>query len=130
MLLDETLAPLELDRRGFGVLSILAHMGSMKQSAVRERIGVDRTSMVKLVDGLEEQAYVKRRYRRGATRARSIGITRAGRAMQRRAAVVVRSAEHAHLRRLSEEERNQLRDLLRRLMPERRTVFEELQDHA
>ncbi|MER5660138.1 MarR family winged helix-turn-helix transcriptional regulator [Streptomyces mirabilis] len=57
----EALAPFGIDGHELAVLAVLAAEYPLSQVEVAGRLGVDRTTMVALVDGLEDQGLVERR---------------------------------------------------------------------
>ncbi|MDH6225551.1 MarR family winged helix-turn-helix transcriptional regulator [Streptomyces sp. MJP52] len=58
----EALAPYRLHPRELGVMAAIEAGGRQSsQMEIAERIGLDRTSMVGVVDALEEKGYVERR---------------------------------------------------------------------
>ncbi|NQX26678.1 MarR family transcriptional regulator [Microbacteriaceae bacterium VKM Ac-2854] len=58
---DAALAPFGIDSKDFGALRILAHREPTSQLEVARALGVDRTSMVALLDVLERKGIVARR---------------------------------------------------------------------
>ncbi|MFF1738963.1 MarR family winged helix-turn-helix transcriptional regulator [Streptomyces mirabilis] len=57
----EALAPFGIDGHELAVLAVLAAEYPLSQVEVAGRLGVDRTTMVALVDGLEDHGLVERR---------------------------------------------------------------------
>ena len=120
---DRALEPLELNVKHFAVLTFLRHEtepdrhgGSLSQQAVGERLRIDRTTMVALIDDLERAGYVKRERNPDDRRAYVITLTAAGRKMQARAEEAVDSDAVHFFGRLSEPERRELHRLLARLI--------------
>lgn len=121
---DRALEPLGLTVRHFGVLTFLCGYeletprqgGSLSQQAIGERLRVDRTTMVALIDHLEQKRYVKRVRNPDDRRAYVITLTSAGRRAQARAEKAVDAHAHEFFGRLSEAERDELRQLLARLV--------------
>lgn len=119
---DQALEPLGLTVKHFGVLTFLRHeierseRGSLSQQAIGERLRIDRTTMVALIDHLEQAGYVKRERNPDDRRAYVITLTPAGRKAQAHAEEAV-DAHVLHLfGRLSEPEREELHRLLERLI--------------
>ena len=55
------LAPLGIEVKHFGVLCTLHHHGAKAQGWLGEHLGIDRTTMVQLVDELEQRGLVERK---------------------------------------------------------------------
>lgn len=112
----ERLAPLGLAPRAFGALTVLAAEGPLTQQALGSRIGLDRTTMVALVDGLEAAAFVVRQRRPEDRRAYALRVTPQGRRTLARATRAALRAEDDALAALTDTERATLKDLLRRIL--------------
>jgi DNA-binding MarR family transcriptional regulator len=83
---NRALEPLGLTVKHFGVMTFLRHEAeppgerrSWSQQAIGERLRIDRTTMVALIDDLERAGYVKRGRNRDDRRAYVITLTAAGR---------------------------------------------------
>jgi DNA-binding MarR family transcriptional regulator len=121
---DEALLPLGLTVKHFGVLTFLrgyelesAPRGSsFSQQAIGERLRIDRTTMVALIDELEEKGYVKRERNPHDRRAYAITLTSAGRRAHTRAEQAVDAHALEFFEPLSEPEREELHRLLVRLI--------------
>jgi len=79
------LSPMGLSVQLCGVLNLLAE-GPVSQQALGEQLGIDRTTMVELIDQLEQQAVVVRRRNPADRRSYALGLTPRGRTVQKRAA--------------------------------------------
>jgi DNA-binding MarR family transcriptional regulator len=115
---DRALKPLGLNVKHFGVMTLLLHRnegGSMSQQAIGERLRIDRTTMVALIDDLEQARYVKRERNPDDRRAYVLTLTAAGRKAQARAEKAIDSDAEQFFGRLSEAERQRLHQLLQRL---------------
>jgi DNA-binding MarR family transcriptional regulator len=120
---DRALEPLGLTVKQFGVLTFLrgyesesrGERGSFSQQAIGERLRVDRTTMVALIDDLERKGYVKRERNPDDRRAYVITLTTAGRRAQSRAEEAVDAHALEFFGPLSEPERQELHRLLARL---------------
>jgi DNA-binding MarR family transcriptional regulator len=112
----ETLAPLEIDGRHYGVLAALAELGPVSQQTLADILCVDRSTMVGFVDELEARGYVRRGRNPTDRRAYAIDLTDAGQSVQREAATLLEGCERHYLDLLSPPERRQLFDLLGRLV--------------
>jgi DNA-binding MarR family transcriptional regulator len=137
---NETLDPLGLGVRHFGVLTFLRHEagervgdpevhealtgerprpgGRYSQQAIGERLGIDRTTMVALIDELEERGWVRRERNPADRRAHVITLTPAGKKLQERAERELDARSDRFFGPLSEAERAVLRELLVRLIRE------------
>jgi DNA-binding MarR family transcriptional regulator len=115
-LANERLAPSGITGRKFGVLTLLARDGELSQQAIGERLRIDRTTMVAMVDALEEAGLVRRERDPSDRRAYAVKLTPKGRARQRRAAETLDNARDEFFAPLSIREREQLLALLKRLV--------------
>jgi DNA-binding MarR family transcriptional regulator len=106
------LEPLGITIKQHAVLGMLVSDGPMTQQHIGERLGIDRTTIVKVVDGLEEPGFAERRRDPADRRAFLVAATGNGRAAAADGQRRVRQAEHDVLTALSEPERRTLADLL------------------
>jgi DNA-binding MarR family transcriptional regulator len=120
---DRALEPLGLTVKHFGVMTFLRYeteqegeRGSLSQQAIGERLRIDRTTMVSLIDELEREGYVKRERNPGDRRAYVLMLTAAGKRAQARAEQAVDVHALEFFGRLSEPERQELHELLTRLI--------------
>jgi DNA-binding MarR family transcriptional regulator len=90
--------------------------GSLSQQAIGERLRIDRTTMVSLIDDLERAGYVTRERNPGDRRAYVITLTPAGKRAQTRAEKAVDTRALEFFGRLPEAERQELHRLLTRLI--------------
>jgi DNA-binding MarR family transcriptional regulator len=104
-LLEATIEPglsrLGVNGREFGVLTVLDAEGPASQQRLAGRIGVDRTTMVALIDALEEKRLVKRQKDPSNRRAYFLEVTALGRKRLRDARNAVELAERKALASLS-----------------------------
>jgi DNA-binding MarR family transcriptional regulator len=112
----ETLAPLGIGGRHYGVLAALAELGPVSQQTLAEIFGVDRSTMVGFVDELEQKGYVRRGKNPSDRRAYALELTRRGAKVQQDAASLLEECEGHYLEPLSSDERRQLLGLLERLV--------------
>lgn len=112
----ETLAPLGIDGRHYGVLALLAELGPVSQQTLADILAVDRSTMVGFVDELEQKGFVRRGRNPSDRRAYAIELTDAGASVQRDAAELLEGCERHYLDPLSRAERRQLLELLGRLV--------------
>jgi DNA-binding MarR family transcriptional regulator len=120
---NQALEPLGLTVKHFGVMTFLRHeaeregeRGSLSQQAIGERLRIDRTTMVSLIDDLERTGYVKRERNPADRRAYVITLTPAGRKAQTRAEKAVDADALQFFGQLSDAERQELHRLLGRLV--------------
>lgn len=115
----EHLAPFGLNARELAVLLLLAGREPESQQQAAGRLGVDRTTMVGLLDALERKGLVARQPDPGDRRRNVVGLTDAGHQTLEQARAASDEAERQLLGELSETEARQLRELLRRVTPGR-----------
>lgn len=114
-LADEMLRELGLTARAVGILTMVVEREPMTQRALGASIGVDRSTMVVLLDDLEGKGLVRRARHPEDRRAFLIEPTEAGVAAQKRALQLLDRCEGRYLGVLSRREQDQLRELLARL---------------
>jgi DNA-binding MarR family transcriptional regulator len=112
----ETLAPLGIDGRHYGVLAVLSELGPVSQQALADVLGVDRSTMVAFVDELEEKGCVCRGHNPRDRRAYAIELTDTGADLQGEAAKLLDACERHYLEPLTIAERRTLLELLARLV--------------
>jgi DNA-binding MarR family transcriptional regulator len=113
---ERALAPVGLGVKEFGALSVLVQEGPLSQQRLGERQGVDRTTMVAVVDGLERAKLVERRRDPNDRRAYSLHATPKGRTVRERAVEAAERAEDEFLAPLPLADRRRLKQLLRALL--------------
>jgi|SRR5215218_3187630 DNA-binding MarR family transcriptional regulator len=120
---DRALEPQGLTVKHFGVMTFLRDEtgakregGPLSQQAIGELLRIDRTTMVALIDDLEQAGYVKRERNPADRRAYVITLTAAGKKAQARAEEAVDAHAIEFFGRLTEEERQELHRLLERLI--------------
>ncbi|MFF4347190.1 MarR family winged helix-turn-helix transcriptional regulator [Streptomyces sp. NPDC001530] len=97
------LAPLGIDGHELAVLALFSAEYPLSQVEAAGRLGVDRTTMVALVDGLEDHGLVERRRSPQDRRKNIVELTAAGRDCLRRAERARRDMERRFLAPLDEE---------------------------
>ncbi|KPI16022.1 transcriptional regulator, MarR family [Actinobacteria bacterium OK006] len=118
------LAPLGIDGHELAVLAVLAAEYPLSQVEVAGRLGVDRTTMVALVDGLEDQGLVERRRSPADRRKNIVELTPEGRDCLGRAERARLAMERRFLDPLDEETAAALVRALRILVVEERRIAE------
>lgn len=112
---DEHLTPLGLNARELAVLLFLDGREPESQQQAALRLGVDRTTMVALLDTLEGKDLVMRRPHAEDRRRNVVDLTPAGRTTLKRATRASDRAEQQLLAELDDREAAQLRSLLGRV---------------
>jgi DNA-binding MarR family transcriptional regulator len=112
---EELLAPVGVNHRELAILLLLDAREPESQQQVAGRLGVDRTTMVALIDALEGKGLVARRPDAADRRRNVIALTGAGRKTLRRATRASDQAEQRLLADLDEAEATHLRSLLSRV---------------
>lgn len=101
----------------YGVLASLADGGAAAQAALADRLGIDRSDMVTLLDELEGLRYVRRRFDPTDRRRKIVGITGRGTTALKRLDLLVYAADDDLLAPLTPSERATLARLLARILP-------------
>jgi DNA-binding MarR family transcriptional regulator len=111
-------APLGISGREAGVLRAVGRGGEgpASQGEVARRLGVDRTTMVALIDDLQNKGLVLRRQDPDDRRKNAVELTDAGRVALRRADEAADEVERSFLAPLTDAEAEQFRRALRVLM--------------
>jgi DNA-binding MarR family transcriptional regulator len=99
-----------------GCMALIASEGPLSQQRLAERTWIDRTTVVAIVDYLEQHGYVQRQRNPEDRRAYALEATDAGREWAARAMDAMVEVEGRYLEPLSGEERAQVKDLLRKLL--------------
>ncbi|KAA2261153.1 winged helix-turn-helix transcriptional regulator [Solihabitans fulvus] len=103
----KALAPFGIEGHQLAVLVVLADGHPLSQLEAAGRLGVDRTTMVALVDTLEDRGLVERRRSATDRRRNIVELTEAGRDCLRRAEDARRDMERRFLAPLGEHEAEQ-----------------------
>lgn len=112
----EALAPFGIHPRDLGVLLVIDSFEPASQQQVALRMGVDRTTMVAIVDELEAKGIIARHPDAEDRRRNVIELTPAGHDILDQATKASDAAEAKLLAPLDPEESEQLRDLLARVL--------------
>ena len=112
----ETLAPLGIDGRHYGVLGALSELGPVSQQTLADIFAVDRSTMVSFVDELERMGHVRRGKNPADRRAYALELTGSGAALEQEAAKLLEGCEGHYLEPLSSGEQGQLFELHQRLV--------------
>jgi DNA-binding MarR family transcriptional regulator len=106
------LAPYGIDGRELTVLLTLAECGPASQQQAAHRLGIDRTTMVALLDTLEAKGLVVRRPHESDRRKNVVEFTETGRDTLRKATEASDEAERRFLADLPEPAARRLRQAL------------------
>ena len=112
----EALDSLGLTTALFALLNVLGAREGAIQQEIGAAMGIDPSTMVSLIDQLEEEGLAKRRPHPTDRRAREVVITPKGRRVLEQARRLATQVEGDVLRGLSAAERRQLLTLLRRAL--------------
>jgi DNA-binding MarR family transcriptional regulator len=100
----------------FALLNVIAAREGAIQQELGSALGIDRSTMVSLIDQLESAGLAKRRPSATDRRAREIAITPTGRRLLQRSRRMISETEDELLAGLTAEERSQLERMLRRAL--------------
>lgn len=109
------LAPLGLTVQLCGVLILLGE-GPISQHELGRQLGIDRTTIVELIDDLEKKGVVERRRNPADRRSYALVLTARGRTLQKQAVRAFDAAADEFLGPLKSAERRALVGMLRRLL--------------
>ncbi len=113
---SEAFESLGLTPAPFALLNVLGAREGAMQQEIGAEMGIDRSTMVVLIDELEAKHLAKRRPHPADRRAREVAITAKGRQVLQRARNIALEVEGEVLRGLTINERNELVALLRRAL--------------
>jgi DNA-binding MarR family transcriptional regulator len=111
----QMLAPLELEPREFALLRSVAAAEGQSQQAIGERLQIPPSRMVAFVDALERRGLLERRQNPNDRRTRALYLTAQGREVLAQAFVLATGLENDLCAELTNDEREQLIELLRRV---------------
>ncbi len=109
------LAPLGINGRELAVLSVLAQGEPPSQLEAAQRLAIDRSTMVTLIDALEANGLVERRPHGADRRKNVVALTKTGRKTLAAASRLVDAAESEFLAPLSTKDAARLREMLQAL---------------
>jgi DNA-binding MarR family transcriptional regulator len=104
-----------LHPREFGVLNVIASNEGVTQQAIGDDAGVDPSTMVATLDGLEARGLAERRPHPGDRRKRAVYLTPEGKRALREGQKVARTVGKEMFGELTDEEHEQLLTILRKL---------------
>jgi DNA-binding MarR family transcriptional regulator len=109
-------AGLGLGGMHFGALTVIDSVGPISQQELGEYVKKDRTTIVALIDDLEEEGLVERRRNPADRRAYALELTEEGRQWLAKAGPILMAAEDRLLLDLDDDERARLLEMLRRIL--------------
>jgi DNA-binding MarR family transcriptional regulator len=112
----EVLGSIDLTPPQFALLNVVGAREGANQQELGSALGIDRSTMVSLIDQLEGGGLAKRRPSATDRRARVVTITPKGRRTLKRARQLLSQAEDLVLAGLGREERRELLGLLRQAL--------------
>lgn len=115
---DEELKNQNIQTHHLGLLKVLEIGGPISQIQLGEELGIDKTSMVKLIDHLEKFKYVERQPHPTDRRIKNVKMTKYGLEAMRRCSLIKKEIEKKFFKNLNAEEQAQLRILISRLLPD------------
>jgi MarR family transcriptional regulator, lower aerobic nicotinate degradation pathway regulator len=114
-LANRMLATVALNARQVGILTMVTELEPMTQKSLADALKIDRTTMVALLDDLEEKGYVARQRHPRDRRAFLVQPTDSGRAAKDAAVRILDEQQRRFLAPLTPAENAQLSALLKRL---------------
>lgn len=118
----DVLEPHDLTWLQFEILVLLSENGELKQTEIGDAVGLDRSSMVSVIDRMEERSLVARQPCPYDRRAVHIAITPKGQERLRQVTPLVRAHDQDLMNGLGVAERDMLSSFLNRLSAARATV--------
>jgi DNA-binding MarR family transcriptional regulator len=116
MQLDERLKSFEMIGPQFAMLKLLSIEGRMTQVQLGGYMAMDKATMVRMIDGLEQRQYVKRVQSETDRRAKWLELTPAGKKMISKLNQMRDEAEAELLAPLTATEKKQLKDIIAKLL--------------
>lgn len=112
---EEALEPLGITARQLGILELIVTRGCMTQQAVGQLLKLDRTTVVQVVDALEEGGWLVRNVDPLDRRCHALTVTPTGKEILKKGSNRMEKAEEKFLASLTETEREQLKSMLAKL---------------
>lgn len=114
-MLTIALAPLDLQPREFWLMTVMQEE-PRPQRELAAMCGLDPSTLVPILDGMERRGWIERRRHPHDRRAHLVALTPAGGALLRRARPIAVRVQAEQMRPLRENERTRLVTLLRKLL--------------
>ncbi|WP_051870782.1 MarR family winged helix-turn-helix transcriptional regulator [Geobacillus vulcani] len=105
-----------LKARHLGVLNYLKHLGPLPQNSIAQKLSIDKSTLVPIIDELERQGLVERKRNLKDRRAYDLTITKSGEKKLIQALSIIPDLENAWFASLNDEERSFLHQILTRLL--------------
>ncbi|WII70946.1 MarR family transcriptional regulator [Bdellovibrio sp. 22V] len=99
-----------------GILKLLQILGPVSQIALGQDMHIDKASMVKFIDGLEKQKYVRRTPDKEDRRIKLVELTDKGAQVLEKLVQIRADVEKAFLAPLTQKEQNLFRELVGKLL--------------
>lgn len=112
----ERLEKFKIEGPHFAILSMIEHTPSITQNQLCQETGIDKASMVKLTDHLQELKLIERKEAAADRRVKNLNLTKHGQKVFAEAAKVRTEFENEFLSQLTKEERTIFKDTLRKLI--------------
>lgn len=112
---NRTVGDLQVTPGQFGVLTLIDANPGLTQSALARAVGIERSTMVAAIDVLQGRGLVERRSSQLDRRSNALHLSEQGEIVLGKLKKLVRQHEERVLRNLTVPEREQLRDMLRRI---------------
>lgn len=113
---DEELKVFGLIGPQFGILKILTISGDLTQIELGSHMIMDKATMVRMIDGLEEKGYLVRKNSTSDRRAKILRLTPAGQKAMLKLDRIRQKVEDEFLKPLSARERAQLKKIVTKLL--------------
>jgi MarR family transcriptional regulator, organic hydroperoxide resistance regulator len=111
----KVMAPVDLTQKQLGVLWLIGANGGVSQVTIARELGMDRASMMAIVDRLQDRGLVVRERSRHDGRRQELYLTPQGRKVLAKAKTIIGKHERWMTERFREDEVATLMQLLRRL---------------
>jgi DNA-binding MarR family transcriptional regulator len=118
--LKRALDPYAISPGLFGVLVLLEANAGMKQTDLARAVHLDRSTVVNVIDNLEDRRLVERRAANGDRRSKALYLTTDGKRLLQKLKPLVTEHERRLTRGLSATDEKTLISLLQRIFPEHR----------
>jgi DNA-binding MarR family transcriptional regulator len=112
-----TMAEAQMTPGQFGVVSLIGANPGLTQSALARAVGIERSTMVAVIDNLQDRGLVERRPSPVDRRSYALMLTERGSALLESLTPLVHAHERNVARRLSAADKDKLIELLTRLIP-------------
>ena len=117
-LLNEALEEFEIQTHHYGILKILNLSGPTSQIDLGNELGIDKASMVKAIDHLEDRSYVIRKSHPTDRRIKTIHITKSGKKILDANQLIKSRVESKFFKKMNADDRATFMRLLTMVLPE------------